>query len=121
MHQAIECARSGATSTNKAAEMYGIPKSTLKDRLSGHVQPGRCPGPCPHLEPSEEAELASNLMEAAAIGVGKTGSEVMRIAQEVAEAKGVLKQKRITSGWWRRFLQRNPALRHSRCEDRCCE
>ena len=50
-------------------------------------------------------------MEAAAIGVGKTRSEVMRIAQEIAEAKGVLKQKRITSGRWRRFLQRNSALR----------
>ena len=40
MHQAIECARTGATSANKAAELYGIPKSTLKDRLSGCVQPG---------------------------------------------------------------------------------
>ena len=27
MHQAIECARTGATSANKAAEMYGILKS----------------------------------------------------------------------------------------------
>lgn len=104
MHQAIECARSGATSANKAAEMYGIPKSTLKDRLSGRVQPGRCPSLRPYLVPSEEAELASHLMEAAAIGVGKTRSKVMRIAQEIAEAKGVLKQKRITSGWWHRFF-----------------
>ena len=111
MHQAIECARSGAASANKAAEMYGIPKSTLKDRLSGRVQPGSRPGPHPYLMPSEEAELASHLIEAAAIGVGKTRSEVMRIAQEVAEAKGVLKQTRISSGWWRRFLERNPALR----------
>ena len=63
MHQAIECTRSGAASANKAAEMYGIPKSTLKDRLSDHVQPGRCPGPHPYLMPSEEAELASHLMK----------------------------------------------------------
>jgi len=111
MHQAIECARSGAASANKAAEMYGIPKSTLKDRLSGRVQPGSRPGPHPYLMPSEEAELASHLIEAAAIGVGKTRSDVMRIAQEVAEAKIVLKQTRISSGWWRRFLERNPALR----------
>ena len=111
MHQAIEYARSGAASANKAAEMYGIPKSTLKDRLSGRVQPGRRPGPHPYLMPSEEAELASHLIEAAAIGVGKTRSEVMRIAQEVAGAKGVLKRTQISSGWWRRFLERNPVLR----------
>ena len=34
MHQAIELARSGAASANKAAEMYGIPKLTLKDRVA---------------------------------------------------------------------------------------
>ena len=78
--------------------------------MHGRVQPGTRPGPCPYLIPSEEAELASHLIEAASIGVGKTRSEVMRIAQEVAEAKGVLKRTRISSGWWHRFLQRNPAL-----------
>ena len=60
MHQAIECARSGAASVNKAAGMYGIPKSTLKDRLSSHIQLGSRPGPYPYLIPSEEAELASH-------------------------------------------------------------
>ena len=40
MAQAIECAKSGTASYNKAAELYGVPKSTLKDRLSGRVEVG---------------------------------------------------------------------------------
>ena len=111
MNEAIECALSGATSANKAAEMYGVPKSTLKDRLSGRVVHGCRPGPRPYLIPSEEAELASHLVAAASMGVGKTRREVMGIAEQVAASKGVLKSERLSSGWWRGFLRRHPALR----------
>ena len=99
------------TSANKAAEMYGVPKSTLKDRLSGRVVHGCRPGPRPYLIPSEEAELASHLVAAASMGVGKTRREVMGIAEQVAASKGVLKSERLSSGWWRGFLRRHPALR----------
>ena len=110
MTQAMECASSGTVSRNKAADLHGVPRSTLKDRLSGRVKPGSLPGPKPYLLPSEEGELASYLLSAANIGLGKTRYEVMRMAEGMAAAKGVLRSQRISHGWWQRFLARNPAL-----------
>ena len=65
-------AASEGTPANKAATMYGVPKSTLKDRISGHVVHGRNPGPCPYLDPDEEKELADFLVSSAECGYGKT-------------------------------------------------
>lgn len=36
-------------SGNKAADLHGVPRSTLKDRLSGRVIHGVKPGPKPYL------------------------------------------------------------------------
>ena len=58
--------------TNKAADMYGVPRSMLKDWLSGRVVPGVNPGPRQYLRESEDIELAEHLKELAKIGMGKT-------------------------------------------------
>ena len=62
---AMESVRKGMASANKAAIMYSVPRSTLKDRLSGRVSHGTKPGPCPYLQPSEERELKDYLHTAA--------------------------------------------------------
>ena len=100
MTEAMECATSGTISINKAAELYGVPKTTLKDHLSGRVIPGSRPGPKPHLQSSEETELVSHLLSMSSIGLGKTRYEVMRIAEGVARSKGILRGERISHGWW---------------------
>ena len=51
---AMEAASSNTVSINKALELYGVPGSTLKDRLSGRVVHGTKPGPKPYLCPDEE-------------------------------------------------------------------
>ena len=51
-------------SGNKAADLHGVPRSTLKDRLSGRVKHGTKPGPKPYLSAEEEAELTSHLLQA---------------------------------------------------------
>ena len=43
---------------NRAATTYGVPRSTLKDRLSGRVVHGHKSGPRPYLDPDEEKELS---------------------------------------------------------------
>ena len=110
MLSAIEAVRKGMAA-NKAAMLHGIPRSTLKDRLSGRVRHGTKPGPHPYLQPSEEKELVEYLRTAARIGYGKTRREVKSIAENVAIEKGMLKAARISNGWWRRFMERNPSLR----------
>ena len=62
MLDVMEAASSGNVSINKASELYGVPKTTLKDRLSGLVAHGTKPGPKPYLHLEEEKELVDHLI-----------------------------------------------------------
>ena len=57
-------------SQNQAADLHGVPRSILKDRLHGRVIHGTNPGPRPYLSSSEESELAAFLVDAAKTGCG---------------------------------------------------
>ena len=57
----------------KISEMYGVPKSTLYDRISGRVQHGKIPGPSPCLDPTEGQKLAGHFISMAKISYGKQG------------------------------------------------
>ena len=97
-------------SINSAAHDHGVPKTTLKDRVSGRVAHGSKPGPKPYLTSAEEKELAEFLKSCAKMGYGKTRRDIKGIAKLVAQDKGVLKGVKISDGWWRRFLERQPKL-----------
>lgn len=112
MDAAIKAVMSSGSgiSINQAAREHGIPPTTLKDRLSGRVVDGTKPGPIPYLSKDEEVELEEYLTQSVKVGYGKTRRQVKAIAENVASEKGVLRGKRISDGWWRRFLQRHPNL-----------
>ena len=97
-------------SGNRAADLHGVPRSTLKDRLSGRVKHGTNPGPKPYLTVEEEAELTSHLLQAADIGFGKTRRDVKCIVETYAQQKKVLKGSVVSDGWWNRYLKRNPKI-----------
>ena len=71
MIDAMEAASAGNMSINKASEMYGVPRTTLKDRLNGRVVHGTKPGPKPYLRHSEERELVDHLTKLSDLGMGK--------------------------------------------------
>ena len=102
--------RKGIHPINKIAVLYGVPKSTLYDRISGRARHGTKPGPSPYLDPIEEQELADHLITVAKIGYGKTRKEVKMIAENVAKEKKALRATRISDGWWKSFLHRNQGL-----------
>jgi hypothetical protein len=55
MQQAIASVKSGALSRRKAAELFGVPKTTLLDKLSGRNPEERVrPGPATVLTQAEE-------------------------------------------------------------------
>lgn len=110
MVAAIEAVRSGATSINKASKVYGVPCSSLKDRMTGRVFHGRKPGPKRYLDDEEEKALATHLVEVAQIGYGKTRGQVKSIVEKVAIEKKILRSERVTDGWWKRFMERQPDL-----------
>ena len=86
-----------------------MPPTTLKDRLSGRVVHGTNPGRKPYLT-TEEVSLYKHLMEATQAGYGKTRKQVKSIVENLAREKGVLRASRISDGWWRIFLERQPNL-----------
>lgn len=101
MLAAIEAVENGC-GPNQAAKEHGVPKSTLKDRLSGRVVHGTKPGPRPYLNKEEENELADYLVQSAQMGYGKTRRQVKCLVEKVAEEKGTLKDNgKESDGWWR--------------------
>ena len=112
MVAALDAVVKKGMSGNQAADSNGIPRSTLKDRLSGRVLHGVNPGPKPYLSNDEEDELASHLLKAAEIGYGKTRRDVCCLVESyLKQQKGVLKGTSVSHGWWEKFLKRNPSLR----------
>ncbi len=77
-------------SGNKAADLYGVPRSTLKDRLSGRVSRGTNSGPVPYLSATEEEELSTRLLDTSKIVYGKTRCDVTCLVETYVRQKGVL-------------------------------
>ena len=87
MGGAIKCVMDGKMGVNRAADQYGVPRTTLKDRLSGRVTPGTNPGPVPYLTSEEEGELVEHLLTCADIGYPKTKQEVLAIVRQAIYKK----------------------------------
>lgn len=111
MAAALEAVMKDGLSSNRAADTYGVPRSTLKDRISGRVVHGVNPGPKPYLTEDEERDLADHLLKAAEIGYGKTRRDVCCIVETYLKQKGTLKGEAVSHGWWEKFMRRNPSLR----------
>ncbi len=62
--------------SNQAADAHGVPKLTLKDRISERVMHGVSPWPARYLSTEEEALLADYLLKSSDIGYSKTRRDV---------------------------------------------
>ena len=80
--------------------------NTLKSIVTHGVKPG----PKPYLTMEEETKLAEFAVETASVGCGKTRSEIMAVAENVARKKGTLRKDRITDGWFEKFMKRQSCL-----------
>jgi len=95
---------------SRISKKYNVPRSTLQDRISGHVIHGTKPGPRSHLTAEDEKSLATHLIDAANLGYGKTRKKINRWAENVAREKETLRKEKISNGWWRRFIERQSQL-----------
>ena len=111
MSAALNSVKNEGLSGNRAADLYGVPRSTLKDRLRGRVVHGPKPGPRPYLSTGEETELSSHLLQVAKMGFGQTRHDVKCLVEMCVKQKGTLRGSTITNGWWQKFLKRNPMLK----------
>ena len=108
MLRALNAVREGQ-SIRRAALEYGLPKSTLGDRMSGRVTHGTLSGPPRYLSSDEEEELVRFLLGCSSMGYAKSRKEVFALVQGLVVAKRGL-TKAITSGWWESFCRRHPNL-----------
>ena len=108
MQKAIEAVTREGMAIREAALRFGVPKSTLGDRISGRVIVGSTSGPKPYLNVEEEEELVKFLLRSSAIGYPKSRQEVLAIVTRMLERKGM--HANVTSGWWQSFCRRHPNL-----------
>ena len=87
MTGAMKAVADGLLGINKAADEFGIPRSTLKDRLSGKVVHGARSGPSPYLSSVEEDELVKFLLTCTDIGLPKTRMEVIGLVRKAVIKK----------------------------------
>ena len=109
MVAALEAVKQGETIL-RAARTHGVPRTTLQDRVHGKVTHGAKPGPKPYLAPAEEKELSLFIVDVAKAGYGKTRQQIKAIAENVANEKGTIRSKKVTDGWFKRFMDRHPKL-----------
>lgn len=74
------------------APLHGVPKSTLKDRPSGHVVHRTKSGPKPYLCPDKEKELIDHLIKLSIIGLPR----VLETAENIATVQGKLRKAHIS-------------------------
>ena len=110
MNGALEAVKGGLMGVNQVSRNFGVPRTTLRDRISGRVEHGAKSGPTPYLTEKEDQELASFLRQASRIGYGKTKKEVLAIVQKRVEKKGHPMKKFNGEGWWQRFMSRHERL-----------
>ena len=111
MSGALKAVRDGTMGCNRAALEFGVPKTTLKDRLSGKVTHGCRAGRAPYLTPAEEEELYEWLVICASIGYPKSRDDVVGIVRKALQNKtGHSVEDFKGRGWWLFFMQRWPQL-----------
>ena len=108
MKKAIDAVQNQHYSFRRAAEEYGVPRQTLHDHVSGHVQFGQHSGPPRYLTDEEEDELENFLTGCASIGFARSRQQVIAVVQEVVNRKGM--RVTVTQGWWDSYKRRHPIL-----------
>ena len=104
---ALKAVKEGTMGLNRAATEFGVPKTTLKNRVSGRVTHGCKAGRATYLTHAEEEEFYESLVVCASIGYPKRRGEVIGIVRKTLEKKSSCPVEDFKGkGWWQRFMQR---------------
>lgn len=99
-------------SIGKAAKSYGIPKTTLRNRVASADSRKKSMGPSSQLGDEAEKKLAKHIKELQSVGFAPTRSDVRCIAYDLAESLHkshtfCSKQQKAGKVWLQSFLRRN--------------
>ena len=103
----------GGHSIRSISQEFGIPRTTLQNRLYGHQTHSTAAEHLQTLSRMQEDHLTQWVLTQAALGLPPTHAQIKEFASRVLQAQGAT---RTTVGrhWMARFLRRNPVLRTQR-------
>ena len=114
MLAAINGVRTGAMSRTAACRMYGVPKTTLLDKLAGRVPEDPTPiGRKPILTMAEERKLVDFTLEMCSIGYPLSRNELLGEVKKIIDIDGrqtPFKDNIPGKDWFRRFTLRHPEV-----------
>jgi hypothetical protein len=106
---AIEAIRtSKKLSRRKAAKIYGVPFSTLNDRMNGRTSIGESRPAITKLTILEEEVIVRNILDMDSRGFAPRLAGVEDMANYILKSRG---GKHVGKLWAHRFVQRQPALK----------
>ncbi|XP_060602824.1 uncharacterized protein LOC132755901 [Ruditapes philippinarum] len=110
--EAYIAVKENAVSIRKASALYGVPKTTLIDRLSGKVHVDCVTTGAPTLFAQEqEALLARHIKTMAEVGYGYSRQETINLASDFAVSLGLRDRNHpLTDRWLYQFIRRWPEL-----------
>ncbi|CAH1980043.1 unnamed protein product [Acanthoscelides obtectus] len=111
LQEAVEFIRQSKLNISQASKKYGIPKSTLSNKLRGKVPAVRKMGPTTILTMEEEANLEKWILSKAMLGFPMDPDEVKDSVQRVlkiVKRPNVFTDDRPGKKWMKLFLQRHP-------------
>ncbi|XP_030834211.1 uncharacterized protein LOC105440922 [Strongylocentrotus purpuratus] len=103
----------GELSIREAATEYGVPKSTLHDKLSHKSPFVSKQGPKPYLTRAEEEVICTWAIQMARIGMGQTKDDIKNVVKQTLDKDGrpnPFPNNKPGDTWFSGFLKRNPRL-----------
>ncbi|XP_059165358.1 uncharacterized protein LOC131947959 [Physella acuta] len=114
LQAAYKAVKDSSISVNAAAKQYGVPLTTLRDRVDGRISIDTTrPGPPLLLTQEEESEISHFLHTMAKYGYRYTRLELAEIATDQAVEKGKRSPRSngLTTKWVDSFINRWPSIR----------
>uniref|UniRef100_A0AAV2MQ26 Transposase n=1 Tax=Knipowitschia caucasica TaxID=637954 RepID=A0AAV2MQ26_KNICA len=118
MEGAIDEVRAGRLSYRQAAVHFGVPKSTLRDRVSGKVASDSTYGQRPLLSEKDENALVEYCLYSASFGFPLTKSQVVTHALAIFNRRHPQTPKvALSQTWWVNFRERQKQRLTTRTPD----
>ena len=105
-----------------AARIYGVPKSTLNDKVNHHTKSK--PGPKPILPADLEDWIELWIIKMAWIVYGQTHEQIKDKVQELCNQLRIItpwENNRPSEKWYQLFMARHPDLHYRMCQTLACE
>ncbi|XP_064633674.1 uncharacterized protein LOC135491633 [Lineus longissimus] len=113
LEKAYDFVISGAAGPWKASQLFGVPETTLRDRVAGRIRPDtKRSGPPTILAPDVERTMVEHIEDMARRGYGYTRQDIVHLGNDLllSLVKTTPTQKPLSFKWYSGFMSRWPSL-----------